>query len=355
VKETLLYKKLKNKKVQCQNCSHYCIILPGKRGICGVRENKNGELYSLVYGKAVACHIDPIEKKPFFHFLPGSHSLSIATVGCNLRCLWCQNYDISQRPQLTGEIVGENLSPEEIVKRAKENNLPSISYTYTEPTIFLEYALDTMKLAKKEGIKNNWVTNGFLSKEALEAISPYLDAVNVDLKGFTEEFYQKYCQGRLQPVLDTLIGIKKKDYNPPTASSHSPEGERAPIWVEVTTLIIPTLNDDEKIFREIAKFIKTELGAETPWHVTQFSGAISWQMQHLPNTSVETIEKAYKIGKEVGLRYVYTGNIPGLPSEDTFCPKCAALVIDRTNYIIHRYDKEGKCPKCGESLDLILK
>ena len=338
MKEALLYKKLKNKKVQCQSCSHYCIILPGKRGVCGVRENKNGELYSLVYGKAVACHIDPIEKKPFFHFLPGSYSLSIATVGCNFRCKHCQNWDISQKPQLTGEIIGENLPPEEIVKRTKENNLPSISYTYTEPTIFLEYALDAMKLAKKEGIKNNWVTNGFLSKEALEAISPYLDAVNVDLKGFTEEFYQKYCQGRLQPVLDTLIRMKKKK-----------------IWVEVTTLIIPTLNDDKKIFIEIAKFIKTELGAETPWHVTQFSGVISWQMQHLSNTPVETVEKAYKIGKEAGLKYVYTGNIPGLPSEDTFCPKCAALVIDRTNYIIHRYDKEGKCPKCGESLDLILK
>jgi len=338
MKEALLYKKLKNKKVQCKNCSHYCIILPGKCGICGVRKNQNGKLYSLVYGKAVACHIDPIEKKPFFHFLPGSYSLSIATVGCNFSCKWCQNYDISQRPQLTGEIIGEDLPPEEIVKKAKENNLPSISYTYTEPTIFLEYALDTMKLAKKEGLKNNWVTNGFLSKEALEAIAPYLDSANVDLKGFSDEFYRKYCGGRLQPVLDTLIRMKKKK-----------------IWVEVTTLIIPTLNDDEKWFEGIAKFIKTELGPETPWHVTQFSGSISWQMKHLPDTPVETLEKAYKIGKKAGLKYVYTGNVPGLPSEDTFCPKCGVLVIDRTNYIIHRYDKNGRCPKCDQKLDLILK
>jgi len=338
MKEALLYKKLKNKRVQCQNCAHYCVISPGDRGICKVRENKAGQLYSLNYGKAVACHIDPIEKKPFFHFLPGSHSLSIATVGCNFSCEWCQNADISQRPQLTGEIIGQELLPKEIVKMAKENNLPSISYTYTEPTIFLEYALDTMKLAKKEGIKNNWVTNGFLSKEALKTISPCLDAANVDLKSWSDEFYKKYCNGRLQPILDTLVGFKKRK-----------------IWVEVTTLIIPTLNDNEKWFKEIANFIKKELGAETPWHVTQFSGFISWKMRHLPDTPIETIEKAYKIGKKAGLKYVYTGNMPGLPSEDTFCPKCQALAIDRTSYIIHRYDKNGKCLKCNERLDLILK
>jgi len=337
-KEALLYKKLKSRKVQCQNCAHYCVIPPGKRGICAVRENIDGKLYTLVYGKAVVCHIDPIEKKPFFHFLPGSHSLSIATVGCNLSCRWCQNYDISQRPQMNGDIVGENLPPKEIVRVAKGKGLPSISYTYTEPTIFLEYALDTMKLARKEGIKNTWVTNGFLSKEAFESISPYLDAANVDLKGFSEEFYRKYCGGRLQPVLDTLIRMKENR-----------------IWVEITTLIIPTINDNEKWFRGIAKFIKNELGSETPWHVTQFSGAISWQMRDLPDTPVETIEKAYGIGKKAGLKYVYSGNIPDLPSEDTFCPKCQALVIDRTGYIIHRYDKDGHCPKCSQKLDLILK
>ena len=338
MKESLLYKKLANKKAQCQNCAHYCQISPGKRGVCGVRENKAGVLYSLNYGKTIACHIDPIEKKPLFHFLPGSHSLSIATVGCNFACEWCQNSDISQQSKKHEKIDGQDLTPEEIVRIAKQNKLPSISYTYTEPTIFLEYALDTMKLAKKEKIKNVWVTNGFLSKEALETISPYLDAANIDLKGWSEDFYKKYCGARLKPVLENLVKMKNKK-----------------IWVEVTTLIIPTLNDSKEWLKGIANFIKKRLGAETPWHVTQFSGFISWQMKHLHDTPVETLQEAYKIGKKSGLKYVYTGNVPGLPSEDTFCPKCNALAIDRTSYIIHCYDKSGKCPKCKAKLDLILK
>ncbi len=337
MKEVYLYKKLKSKKVQCQNCAHYCVIENGKRGICGARENRDGKLYSLVYGKAVAVNIDPIEKKPFFHFLPGTSSLSIATVGCNFKCKSCQNYDISQMPQLTGKIEGEEILPEEIVELALKNNLPSISYTYTEPAIFSEYALDTMKLAKKQGLRNNWVSNGFWSKELFDLISPYLDAVNIDLKSFSDEFYQKYCGGRLQPVLDTLKRLKKKK-----------------IWTEVTTLVIPTLNDSKKTFKNIASFIKKKLGEETPWHVTQFSGAISWQLQNIPDTPVQTLEKAHQIGKEAGLKYVYTGNIPGLPTEDTHCPKCGTLVINRTGYFIKRYDKNGRCPKCGQDLNLIL-
>ena len=337
MKEVYLYKKLENKKALCQNCSHYCLLSPGERGICRVRENKGGKLYALNYNKAIAYHIDPIEKKPFFHFLPGTHSLSIATVGCNFRCSNCQNYDISQAPQKNGEIPGENLSPEEIVEIALKNNLPSISYTYTEPTIFLEYALDIMKLAKKEGLKNVWVSNGFLSKEAFELVSPYLDAANIDLKSFSDKFYNKYCEARLGPVLDTLKRLKKNK-----------------IWIEVTTLVIPTLNDSEKTFKDIASFIKKDLGSETPWHVSKFSGRISWKLRHLPDTPVETIKKAWEVGKKTGLKYVYTGNIPGLPSENTFCPKCNALTISRIGYGIHRYDKEGKCPKCGKKLNLIL-
>jgi len=337
MKEAYLYKKLPNKKVQCQNCAHYCIILPGKRGICGVRENIDDKLYALNYGKTVACHIDPIEKKPFYHFLPGSHSLSIATAGCNYRCLNCQNYDISQGFKKAKEIPGEDLSPEEIVKMAIKNNLPSISYTYVEPTIFLEYGLETMKLAKKAGLKNNWVSNGFLSSESVKLVNPYLDAINIDIKGFSDEFYRKVCGGRLQPVLDTAKLMKKSG-----------------VWVEITTLVIPTLSDSEEMFKSIAKFIRNELGPETPWHITQFSGLISWQLHHLPNTPVETLQTAHQIGKEAGLKYVYTGNLPGLPSEDTFCPNCQALCIDRTNYIIHRHDKAGKCPKCGLDLNLIL-
>lgn len=337
MKEALLYQKLAGETIRCQNCAHHCTILPGNRGICGVRENRNGKLYSLVYGKAAACHIDPIEKKPFFHFLPGTHSLSIATVGCNFACQNCQNWQISQAPKLNGEIEGEDLSPEELVNQAKENHLPSISYTYTEPTIFLEYALETMKLARREGLKNNWVTNGFISKEAFKVIAPLLDAANVDLKGFTDEFYRENCGGRLEPVLETLKRMKAEK-----------------IWIEVTTLVIPTLNDREGVFGKIAGFIKDELGAETPWHISRFSGAISWKLQHLPNAPIETLEKAYEIGKEAGLKYVYTGNVPGLDSEDTFCPKCGALMINRTGYRIERYDRDGRCAKCGQNLNLVL-
>ena len=336
MKEVYLYKKLKGNKVQCQNCAHYCVISPNKRGTCGVRENQDGKLFALNYGKAIAVNIDPIEKKPFFHFLPGTFSLSIATVGCNFRCLYCQNWDISQSFKGKEEIPGEDLPPDKIVELAKKNKLPSISYTYTEPGIFSEYALDTMKLAKKAGLKNNWVTNGFWSKELFGLISPYLDAANVDLKGFSDDFYIKICGGRLEPVLDTLKILKQ---------------ER--IWVEITTLVIPTLNDKKEVFENIAKFIKNDLGSETPWHISQFCGAISWKLQHLPETSIETLKMGYEIGKEAGLKYVYTGNVPGLPSENTLCPKCSTIAIDRTNYIIHRHDKQGLCPKCGENLNLI--
>lgn len=336
VKEAYLYEKLADKRVKCLNCAHYCVILPGRRGICGVRENIDGKLYALNYGKIVAANIDPIEKKPFFHFLPGSHSLSIATVGCNLRCSNCQNFDISQGFKNKKEIPGEDLSPEEIVKIALKNKLPSISYTYTEPTIFVEYALDTMKIARKKGLKNVWVSNGFMSEESARLVSPELDAINIDIKSFSDEFYKENCGGRLQPVLDTARQMKKSG-----------------IWVEITTLAIPTLSDSKETFEGIAKFIYDELGPETPWHISQFSGAISWKLQNLPETPVETLEMAYKIGKKTGLKYVYTGNVPGLPSENTFCPKCNTICIDRTNYIIHRRDKNGKCPKCDFKLNII--
>ncbi len=338
MKEVCLYKKLKEKKVKCQNCAHYCTIDQDKRGICGVRENKDGKLYALNYGKAIAFHVDPIEKKPLFHFLPGTESFSLATVGCNFKCSNCQNYDISQGARNLKEIPGKDLPPKEIVKIVKENNIPSISYTYTEPTIFSEYALDTMKIAKENNIKNVWISNGFLSKECFSLIHPYLDAINIDLKSFSDDFYKKHCKGKIKPVIETAKRAKKKN-----------------IWLEITTLLIPTLNDSEKNIKDIAKFIKKELGEETPWHITKFSGLISWKLQDLPETSIETIKKAWKIGKEEGLKYVYTGNMPGLPSEDTFCPKCNQLIIDRNGYKIHRYDKEGKCPKCNYNLDLILK
>jgi len=336
MKEAYLYKKLKNKAAQCQTCAHYCVLKNNQTGICGVRKNRDGKIYSLVYEKVCALNIDPIEKKPFFHFLPGSKSLSIATVGCNFSCQNCQNWSISQEPKILKYVRGEKISSKEIIELAINRELPSISYTYTEPTIFLEYALDTMKLAKKKGLKNNWVTNGFLSKETFDLIYPYLDAANVDLKSFSEDFYRKNCGARLQPVLDTLKRMKEKK-----------------VWVEITTLVIPALNDSERIFKEIANFIKKKLGPETPWHITQFCGAISWKLQHLADTPLKTLKRAYEIGKEAGLKYVYTGNIPGLESEDTFCPKCGAKMINRTGYEIKRFDKNGKCSKCKEFLNII--
>jgi pyruvate formate lyase activating enzyme len=337
MKEAYLYKKMKGGKVKCQNCAHYCVIDKERRGICGVKENRNGKLYALNYGKAIALNIDPIEKKPLFHFLPGTKTFSLATVGCNFKCSSCQNYDISQGASNLKTIPGKDLSPEEIIEIVKERNLPSISYTYTEPTIFSEYALDIMKLAKKNNIKNVWVSNGFLSKELLELISPYLDAINIDLKSFSDDFYKEYCKARINPVLETIKRIKKKE-----------------IWLEITTLVIPTLNDSEKEIKSIAKFIKKNLGENTPWHITRFSGLMSWKLQELPETSIETIKRSWEIGKKEGLKYVYTGNIPGLPSEDTFCPKCNQLVIDRNGYQIHRYDNKGKCPKCDYNLNLTV-
>lgn len=336
MKEVYLYEKTEAGKVRCKNCAHYCIVAPGARGICGVRQNFDGKLYALNYSKAVALNIDPIGKKPLFHFLPGTSTLSIATVGCNLFCANCQNWNISQYPKTYQDIPGEDILPKQAVKLAQENNLPSISYTYVEPTIFSEYALDTMKIARKKGLKNIWVSNGFMSSESREMIIPYLDANNIDIKGFSDEFYFKNCKSRLQPVLDTAKAMKK-----------------AGVWLEITTLIIPTLNDDNQTLSAIAKFIAQELGKETPWHVTQFSSGISWKLKHLPNTSANTIRIAYNIGKSAGLKYVYSGNIPGLPTDNTFCPKCNNLCIERSGYNIKCLYKGNKCQKCGANLDII--
>ncbi|MFH1894552.1 MAG: AmmeMemoRadiSam system radical SAM enzyme [Patescibacteria group bacterium] len=334
-KEVYLYKKLKNGKAQCQNCAHYCVILPRGRGICGMRENTGGKLFALNYGKIIALSIDPIEKKPLFHFLPGSQTLSIAAVGCNLKCANCQNWDISQGYKKAKIMPGQDLSPHAIVKIAKEKKLPSISYTYTEPTIFSEFALDTMKIAKSKGLKNVFVSNGFMSKESAKMLIPYLDANSIDIKSFSNEFYRKNCGGRLQPVLETAKLMKKSG-----------------IWLEITTLAIPGLSDSKENFSAIAKFIYDKLGSKTPWHISAFSGQISWKLKHIADTPLETLGMAYKIGKEAGLKYVYTGNAPSMPSEDTFCPNCGELCIDRAGYNISRHDKSGKCPKCLTKLDI---
>lgn len=297
MKEALLYRKLPENKVQCRACSHFCLVEEGERGKCGVRENKGGRFYSLVYGQPCALNIDPIEKKPLFHFLPGTASLSLATIGCNFACFCCQNWQISQvmgRSALPQ--IGEGLpfpdSPLKIVEMAIKQGCPSISYTYTEPTVFLEYALDIMKLAKKAGLKNVWVSNGFFSEETFELILPYLDAANIDLKSFDDEFYKKYCSARLQPVLDNLKRLKQ-----------------AGVWLEITTLVIPTLSDSPAMLEKIARFIKEDLGPETPWHLLRFFPDISWKLQNLPATPLSTLEAAGEIGQRHGLKNVHLGNV----------------------------------------------
>jgi len=335
MKEALLYKQLSEKKAQCRACPHYCILLPGQRGKCGVRENKDGKIYSLVYGKVVAINIDPIEKKPFFHFMPGSESMSFGTVGCNFSCPNCQNWQISQSPKIRKKIEGREILPEKIVEMAIRYHCPSISYTYTEPTVFFEFALDTMKLAKKRGLKNCWVSNGFISKETLELVAPYIDAINVDIKGGSEEFYKEYCGARVGPVLDALLFLKKKK-----------------VWLEITTLAIPGLVE-ERDFTKIANFIKRELGDNVPWHISRFFPEVSWKLRHLYSTPIELVQRGCDIGMAAGLKYVYGGNVPGLASEDTYCPRCHQKMIERTGYSIERFDKNGKCSNCGENLDII--
>lgn len=332
-----LWKKQEKSKARCVTCEHRCLIHPGKRGICGVRENIKGKLYSLVYGKAIAVNIDPVEKKPFFHFLPGSKTLSLATVGCDFRCMNCQNWSISQSPKIgTNEIYGEDWPTGKVVKMAMDNDCPSISYTYTEPTVFVEYALDAMKLAKNYKLKNLWVSNGYMTPECIEVIAPYIDAANIDLKSFSDKFYRANCGGTLLPVLESLKLLKAKK-----------------IMLELTTLVIPGLSDDMEMLKKIAEFIKEELSPETPWHISQFYPA--HKLSHHKLTPTETITKICEMGYETGLKYVYSGNVPGAYYEDTYCPRCRQLMIDREGYnSVMRFDKAGKCRNCGEDLNLIL-
>jgi len=332
MKEAMFYEKLKDGKVRCGLCPHSCVIEEDKRGICGVRENQRGILYSLVYRKAVSCAIDPIEKKPLFHFYPGSEAYSIATAGCNLRCRNCQNYEISQSPKETGQIEGADIPPERIVEEAQSARCRSIAYTYTEPTIFFEYAYDTAIIASRRGIKNVFHTNGYITEQALKEIAPYLNAANIDLKSMREEFYRENCGARLQPVLDTIRLCKEFG-----------------IWIELTTLIIPTLNDSPEELRQIAEFM-VNVGEEIPWHVTAFYPC--YRLLDLPPTPKETLRKAREIGLESGLRYVYEGNVPGEGGENTYCWKCGKLLIRRYGYtILANETRDARCRFCGEKID----
>ncbi len=330
--ETILYEPLSDKRVKCLICSHSCVIGEGKSGICQVRKNENGKLQSLVYGKVIATSVDPIEKKPIFHLKPGSFSYSIATVGCNFKCDFCQNSNIAQMPSdFNGIIQGRDASPEQIVENALKTGCDSISYTYTEPTVFFEFALETARAAKKKGLLNIFVTNGYMSEKALEMISPYLDAANVDLKSFDDDFYKTYCKATLAPVKETLKQMKARD-----------------ILLEITTLLIPGLNDDMKGITAMSEFIAKTLGRDTPWHISRFHP--SYKMMDRPPTPVSSLEKVYDAGKTAGLKYVYIGNVAGRSSENTYCHSCHTLLVERTGYQVKSYLKKGgKCPECNST------
>jgi pyruvate formate lyase activating enzyme len=333
MKEAILYDRIKDDKVRCRLCAHQCVIKPSDRGICGVRLNRDGILYTSVYGVVCATNIDPIEKKPLYQVLPGSRSFSIATVGCNFSCTFCQNHDISQMPKQTGHVAGRTFTSQEIVDACVQSGCRSISYTYTEPTIFFEFALDTAKLAHEKGLKNVFVTNGYMTEEALEQIDGYLDAANVDLKSFNDEFYKNQCGARLKPVLDSLKKMKSMG-----------------VWVEITTLLIPTLNDSVGELKQIAEFI-VSIGKETPWHISRFHP--QYKLLDLPPTPMEAIERAFHIGKEAGLKYVYTGNVPGDEGENTLCAHCGGRLIERYGFSIRKNNliKGTDCPHCGVPLD----
>ncbi|MFH1153099.1 MAG: AmmeMemoRadiSam system radical SAM enzyme [Pseudomonadota bacterium] len=328
--KTLFYTKLDKDRVRCGICCHYCVIDPGRRGICHVRENRDGVLESLVYPLVVARAIDPVEKKPIFHLKPGSTSYSIATVGCNFKCSFCQNADIAQMPSDHGGLIrGVEMEPEVIVTQALRAGCKSISYTYTEPAVFVELALATATLAREKGLFNIFVTNGYMSPEVIRAAAPVIDAANVDLKSFSDDFYRHYCKARLEPVKENLILMRSLG-----------------ILVEVTTLLIPGLNDDPAELKALAGFIADSLGPDTPWHISRFHPC--YHLTDRERTPVTTLEKAFVLGKEAGLRYVYTGNVPGLATENTHCHACGRLLIRRVAYTIDScVTDRGLCPDCG--------
>lgn len=333
MREAMFYENAGGNRVRCGLCRFRCLINDGRRGICSVRENRGGTLYSLVYGKAIAENVDPIEKKPLFHVMPGSRSFSVATVGCNFRCLHCQNYSISQPLLDTLQITGIDLPPEEIVAKALASGCRSIAYTYTEPTIFFEYAYDTAVLAKKAGLMNVFVTNGYITPEALTMIRPFLDAANIDLKGFSERFYREVVHATLKEVLDSIVEYKRQG-----------------IWIELTTLIIPGWNDTDDELRGIARFIADKVGVETPWHVSRFHP--TFKMTDRTPTPVATLARARQIGLDEGLAYVYEGNVPEEGGENTCCPACGELLIRRRGfYLAENRIKQGKCPDCAAVID----
>jgi len=328
LKQAVLWEPKSGGKVKCELCNFRCGISDGKLGHCCVRKNIGGILYSLVYDKVCAANDDPIEKKPLFHFQPGTRSFSISTPGCNFRCDFCQNWQISQQA-LEGSVHGTSIPPDAIVAAALDSNCSSIAYTYTEPTIFMELAADTGRLARRAGLKNIFVSNGYMTERAIDYAGDFLDGINIDLKAFSDDYYKKFCKARLEPVLDTIKHVAQK----------------TDIWMELTTLIIPGENDSDDELKRLAEFIVDKTGPDTPWHVSRFYPI--YHMADKDPTSAEVLFKAIEIGKAAGLRYIYVGNLPGSKAESTYCHNCGEIVIERHGYMITKNNiTEGKCPKC---------
>ncbi len=335
IKEARHYEKKAEEKVLCKLCPRECSVADRERGYCGVRENRGGVYYTLVWGRSVAAHVDPIEKKPLFHYLPGTTAFSIATAGCNVECKFCQNWNISQyRPE---QIEARYLPPRALAARALASGSPTIAYTYTEPVIFYEYVYDSALAGRERGVSSVMISNGYIHKEPMEKLAGVLGAVKIDLKAFTEKFYKEQCHGKLKPVLDTLLLLKKSG-----------------VWFEIVVLVIPTLNDSPREAREMAAWIKGNLGPEVPVHFTRFHP--TYKIQNLPRTPVSTLVRCREAALAEGLRFVYLGNVPGHKAENTYCPKCAELLIRRIGMSTAQNKLvKGACPKCRRKIPGVWK
>jgi pyruvate formate lyase activating enzyme len=326
--EARYYEKLPYRKIKCKLCPRECVIDDRERGYCGVRENHGGTYYTLVHSRVCAANVDPVEKKPFFHFAPGTLAYSVATAGCNVNCRMCQNWDISQvRPE---QVRAVRIPPKDLVGLARQYHCPSVAYTYSEPVVFYEYVIDAARAARAAGIKNLVVTGGFIQQDPLRELCGCVDAVKVDLKGITEQFYKEVVNGELKPILNALVTLRKQG-----------------MWTEIVYLVIPTLNDTDAEFREVARWVKSELGADVPLHFSRFHP--EYLLKNLPVTPLQTLERAKAAADAEGLHYVYLGNVPGHPAESTYCPKCKRKVVERAGLIVQAVHlRKGHCQYCGQ-------